>query len=140
LITIDNYLTGVAKLINDSSVTSLLNGGITKGAKRPDNVNYPCLTVLGTETSVGQNSELQTFDGLINIFVASERNGTAPTSTLSSIESALITLVNVASWNNGTTRCISQYFTGTTQPFWDANDANVHFCALQMRSFMVDAS
>lgn len=140
MITVDNYLTGVAKLINDSSVTSQLNGGITKGAKRPDNVDYPCLTVLGTEASVGQNTELQTFNGIINIFVASNGNGTAPTSALSSIESALIALVNVVNWDNGTTRCISQYFTGTTQPFWDPNDGNVHFCALQLRSFMVDAS
>ncbi len=56
MITVDGYLTGISKLINDSSVTSQLNGGITKGAKRPDNVDYPCLTVLGTESSVGQNS------------------------------------------------------------------------------------
>jgi len=140
MITVDNYLTGLSKLINDSSVTSQLNGGITKGAKRPDNVDYPCLTVLGTETEVGQNTELQTFDGIINIFVASNNNGTANTSTLGSIESALIALINVVNWDNGTTRCISQYFRGTTQSFWDSNDANVHFCAVQMRSFMVDAS
>ena len=140
MITVDNYLTGIAKLISDSSVTSELNGGITKGAKRPDNVDYPCLTVLGTETAVGQNTELQTFNGIINIFVASNNNGTAPISTLSNIESALIALVNVTGWDNGTTRCLSQYFTGTTQPLWDSNDGNVHFCALQLRSFMVDAS
>ena len=140
MITVDGYLTGISKLINDSSVTSQLNGGITKGAKRPDNVDYPCLTVLGTETEVGQNTELQTFDGIINIFVASNNNGTANTSTLGSIESALIALINVVNWDNGTTRCISQYFRGTTQSFLDSNDANEHFCSVQMRSFMGDDS
>ena len=140
MITVNEYMTGMAKLINDSSVTSLLNGGITKGAKRPDNVSYPCLTVIGNQTDVGENTQLQSFTGIVNIFTGSELNGSADTSSIASIESALITLVNVIGWTDGNTKCISQYYTGTTAPLWDANDGNVHFSALQVRSFMIDTS
>ena len=78
----DQFLTSICKQINDSSVTSLLNGSIVKGSKRPDGSAYPCLTVATTPNTVRDNYALQIFDSTITIFASSNTNGTANTSAL----------------------------------------------------------
>jgi len=138
MITTDAYLTGLAKLINVSAVTSLLNGKITKGAKRPDATLYPAITVFGNPIDVGAETLLQIMDGTINIFAASLQNGAADMPTLSAIEAQIIPLVKLTSWSNGNTVCKSQLFRGSFGPFWDPLESDVHFISLTIRSWMVD--
>ena len=132
----DQFLTSICKQINDSSVTSLLNGSIVKGSKRPDGSAYPCLTVATTPNTVRDNYALQIFDSTITIFASSNTNGTANTSALSAIEAALIALLNNSGWSDAAMTCKSQLYRGTFGPFWDSNDGDVHFQSLTFQSYI----
>ena len=133
----NQFLTSICKQINDSSVTSLLNGGITKGSKRPDGISYPCLTVATNPAAVRENYAFQVFDSTITIFVGSNTNGTADTNSLSAIESALVSLLNVEAWSDAVVTCKSQLYQGTFGPFWDSNEADVHFQSVTFQSFII---
>jgi len=133
----DQFLTSICQQINDSSVTSLLGGGITKGAKRPDGVSYPCLTVASAPAAVRENYGFQIFDGTVTIYVASNTNGSADSDSLSAIEAALITLLNVNDWADASVSCKSQIYRGTYGPFWDAQDGQVHYQSLTFQSYIV---
>lgn len=133
----DQFLTSICQQINDSSVTSLLGGGITKGAKRPDGTAYPCLTVATNPAAVRENYSFQVFDGTITIYVASNANGSADSASLSAIEAALISLLNVDAWADAAITCKSQFYQGTFGPFWDAQDSQVHYQSLIFQSYIV---
>jgi len=135
-VTTDAYLIGLATLVNVSGVTSLLNGGITKGPKRPDGISYPSVNVVASLNDVGMDSTIQNYDGWFNVFVASEDNGSADVATLSSIESQILTAANVERWTQGTTVCKSQFFLGTIGPLWDALEADVHYLTVRFRSYI----
>jgi hypothetical protein len=135
-VTSDAYLIGMASLINVSGVTSLLNGGITKGPKRPDGISYPAINVLSTVNDVGMDSTIQNYNGWFNIFVASEKNGSADMATLSAIETQVLAAANVDRWTQGTTVCKSQFFIGSLGPLWDQLEADVHYLSVRFRSYI----
>ena len=133
----DQFLTSICQQVDDGSVTSLLGGDITKGAKRPDGTAYPCLTVATAPAAVRENYGFQVFDGTITIYAASNTNGSADSASLSAIEAALITLLNVDGWVDPSITCKSQVYRGTYGPFWDAQDGQVHYQSLTFQSYIV---
>jgi len=72
-VTSDAYLTGLARLVNVSAVTSLLNGRVVKGPKREDGTDYPCVTVFISTQDYDPNTTIQLFDAIINIWVAAKK-------------------------------------------------------------------
>ena len=133
----DQFLTSICQQVDDTTVTSLLDGGITKGAKRPDGTAYPCLTVASAPSAVRENYGFQVFDGTITIYAASNANGSADSASLSAIEAALIPLLNVSGWADSAVTCKSQIYRGTYGPFWDSQDGAVHYQSLTFQSYIV---
>ena len=133
----DQFLTSICQQVDDGSVTSLLGGDITKGAKRPDGTAYPCFTVATAPAAVRENYGFQVFDGTITIYAASHTNGSADRASLSANEAALITLLNVNGWVDSAVTCKSQVYRGTFGPFWDAQDGQVHYQSVTFQSYIV---
>ena len=57
--------------------------------------------------------------------------------SLSAIEAALITLLNVSGWADSAVTCKAQIYRGTYGPFWDAQDGQVHYQSLTFQSYIV---